>query len=1061
MSGALGGDHDSVDHAISDILNKVLYHIFVSLTEVGTDDVLRVDILNAFGSFVLITTFSILTGMFFGIVAVLLTRISDHVPVVQPLFVVVFGYIAYIFAEMFHLSGILSCALCGMTMRKYVKANMSKKSHTTTRYFLKLLASIGETVTFIYLGIVTVISIHQWNSSFCLLTLVFCLVLRVGVLLILTVVINCGRLPKLTLVDQFVLSYGGLRGTIAFSLLLSLDEDLFPMKRMYFTATVLVILFTNFIMGSTIKPLVKALKGKKTEVIKSSLNDQIQERLIDHLMAGIEDIAGHHGHHKLRDKFEYLDKHYLQKAFVRRSHITKNGWSAVSNYDKLSVNEAHELEQNTDYSAMLRQLQPENGMIRNFSFMRWLSSVSHGCFPYGYPPFTMSGMKSNDQAEQTLVDLQVMEAQNTRKMRDDSKVHHIIEDSMFVPRKRFLGHPRHTVPPDSYSHVQLHHKARLHLRHLMSHHHRHSDTNHHNTISSVRNNGHNNRPKKNVSFAEVTQVTKDDGEADVGSTHAESGLSGEESDSDDIGGITFTAISLEDIVTQSDIPVEPVAVEMSLPWKRNTGRDPMPSAMKHSMPDDQNPLIGEAPSWVANTEYTSPGSPPVTPQTQHQMLTQSAPSQTSSSERDQIMSERLLDEPDSSSVDRELDLIQFNTPDHKPAIPHNRDIRDEEEDDNHERTAECEMAGSEASHNNHESLSCDLVTASPQDIIQAEPAVNTTTKLPSAFTEEDPQYSPFSLHSDVQNVEPSSTTGPIDIPSSARRSDINSHSAPVSSPARALLPWRQNSYNSDAHPLPWRENAVKETDYRLPWRQSSLDSADENSVSMAITSRPGNQNDRDDDSDCYLPPPWLDNKGSPTSAKDKGILGDDSSQTSRLPWRDNSNVEVKLDQCAPRPRHVPTPPEEEEVSHIPPPPWRHNPEPDSSVRSPSASCEVDLYSLRPQLSSHSFRISEAESKHSEPVHVHHMIEVPQPRPHIEFDCESSHSLDLESEEVTLNDRIAHWLDMCDPQPLEDDLQDLADVVCTPNTSHLPPTCGSIVISGDGKTPNGDQAESVV
>jgi len=72
--------------------------------------------------------------------------------------------------------------------------------------------------------------------------------ISIPVLLILTVVINCGRLPKLTLVDQFVLSYGGLRGTIAFSLLLSLDEDLFPMKRMYFTATVLVILFTNFIM---------------------------------------------------------------------------------------------------------------------------------------------------------------------------------------------------------------------------------------------------------------------------------------------------------------------------------------------------------------------------------------------------------------------------------------------------------------------------------------------------------------------------------------------------------------------------------------------------------------------------------------------------------------------------------------------------------------------------------------------------------------------------------------------------------------------------------------------
>lgn len=40
--------------------------------------------------------------------------------------------------------------------------------------------------------------------------------------------------------------------------------------------------------------------------------------------------------------------------------------------------------------------------------------------------------------------------------------------------------------------------------------------------------------------------TEDDGETDLGSTHAESGMSGEETDSD-IGGITFTAVSLEEI----------------------------------------------------------------------------------------------------------------------------------------------------------------------------------------------------------------------------------------------------------------------------------------------------------------------------------------------------------------------------------------------------------------------------------------------------------------------------------------------------------------------------------
>jgi NhaP-type Na+/H+ or K+/H+ antiporter len=65
-------------------------------------------------------------------------------------------------------------------MRKYVKANMCKKSHTTTKYFLKLLASIAETMIFVYLGISSVIDSHHWDWGFCILALVFSLVIRAG-----------------------------------------------------------------------------------------------------------------------------------------------------------------------------------------------------------------------------------------------------------------------------------------------------------------------------------------------------------------------------------------------------------------------------------------------------------------------------------------------------------------------------------------------------------------------------------------------------------------------------------------------------------------------------------------------------------------------------------------------------------------------------------------------------------------------------------------------------------------------------------------------------------------
>nr|CAD7404238.1 unnamed protein product [Timema cristinae] len=54
--------------------------------------------------------------------------------------------------------------------------------------------------------------------------------------------------------------------------------------------------------GITIKPLVKILNVKRAEKRKPSMNERIHERIMDHVMAGIEDILGHHGNHHLRDK---------------------------------------------------------------------------------------------------------------------------------------------------------------------------------------------------------------------------------------------------------------------------------------------------------------------------------------------------------------------------------------------------------------------------------------------------------------------------------------------------------------------------------------------------------------------------------------------------------------------------------------------------------------------------------------------------------------------------------------------------------------------------------------
>lgn len=64
-------------------------------------------------------------------------------------------------------------------MRPYVEANISHKSHTTIKYFLKMWSSVSETLIFIFLGVSTVAGHHYWNWTFVISTLFFCLIARV------------------------------------------------------------------------------------------------------------------------------------------------------------------------------------------------------------------------------------------------------------------------------------------------------------------------------------------------------------------------------------------------------------------------------------------------------------------------------------------------------------------------------------------------------------------------------------------------------------------------------------------------------------------------------------------------------------------------------------------------------------------------------------------------------------------------------------------------------------------------------------------------------------------
>ncbi|XP_078478542.1 LOW QUALITY PROTEIN: Na(+)/H(+) exchanger beta-like [Lampetra planeri] len=319
---------------LNDAVTVVLYHLFEEFSHAGTVTV--GDALLGVVCFFVVSVGGVLVGAIYGVLGAFTSRFTSHTRVIEPLFVFLYSYMAYLSAEVFHLSGIMSLIACGVMMRPYVEANISHKSYTTIKYFLKMWSSVSETLIFIFLGVSTVAGPHAWNWTFVVVTVVLCLVSRVLGVIGLTYIINEFRIVKLTKKDQFIVAYGGLRGAIAFSLGFLLTDN--KMKDMFLTAIITVIFFTVFVQGMTIRPLVELLAVKKKKESKGSINEEIHTQFLDHLLTGIEDICGHYGHHHWKDKLNRFNKAYVKKWLIAGERSTEP--QLISFYNKLEMKQA-------------------------------------------------------------------------------------------------------------------------------------------------------------------------------------------------------------------------------------------------------------------------------------------------------------------------------------------------------------------------------------------------------------------------------------------------------------------------------------------------------------------------------------------------------------------------------------------------------------------------------------------------------------------------------------------------------------------------------------------------
>ncbi|KAM8964736.1 sodium/hydrogen exchanger 2-like isoform 3-T3 [Sarcophilus harrisii] len=323
---------------LNDAVIVVLYKLFQSFSEMPS--ITTLDILAGMGKFFVVGIGGVFIGLLFGMVAAFTTRFTKATRVIEPLFVFLYSYLSYLSAEMFHLSGIVAIIACAMSMKRYVEANISQKSHTTIKYFMKMWSSVSDTLIFIFLGVSTIGENHEWNWPYICFTIIFCLVWRALGVLVLTFFVNKCHVNTVTRKDQFIIAYGGLRGAICFSLVFLLPD--FPRKKLFIAATTVVILFTVFVQGMTIRPLVDLLDVTRGRETSPTVGEQIHIRFLDHLLAGIEDISGHWGQYYWKDnRLEYFNSQYLQKILLRDYDQPKS--SIVLLYEKLERKHAIEL----------------------------------------------------------------------------------------------------------------------------------------------------------------------------------------------------------------------------------------------------------------------------------------------------------------------------------------------------------------------------------------------------------------------------------------------------------------------------------------------------------------------------------------------------------------------------------------------------------------------------------------------------------------------------------------------------------------------------------------------
>eukprot|EP00698_Gefionella_okellyi_P000184 TRINITY_DN10160_c0_g1_i1.p1 TRINITY_DN10160_c0_g1~~TRINITY_DN10160_c0_g1_i1.p1 ORF type:complete len:1237 (+),score=257.61 TRINITY_DN10160_c0_g1_i1:154-3864(+) len=305
------------ESTLNDGVSIVLFGLMSSLKHLSpTTNVGLIPVLGML-KFVIVGVGGLAVGTVLALVCSLLTRFTVDVPVVEPVFFLGFAFLSYTVADMFGLSGTMSVLFCGIVMSRYVQNNINPKIHVTIKYLLKTLASLSETLIFMFLGISFSYALGNaatpgmWDISLLLFTVVFWGVWRLASTLALTYFVNKRRAVPISIPHQLVHAYAGQPGAIAFVMSPVSGVPVFV------STTLSMVLFCVFILGNTVKPLLKRLHIRMAQP-RRTVPERVLPKSTHYILEAMEVISGVHERSDRLKRFWTATDGFLQRMFLRK-----------------------------------------------------------------------------------------------------------------------------------------------------------------------------------------------------------------------------------------------------------------------------------------------------------------------------------------------------------------------------------------------------------------------------------------------------------------------------------------------------------------------------------------------------------------------------------------------------------------------------------------------------------------------------------------------------------------------------------------------------------------------